>query len=85
MSAVETEPRRAEPEIAPEAENAERPKPRCGQKLNPLWWLGNADDPVPPPDWYRPGRRFRKARRHLRNPLHNFTFYVIGIADKDFT
>lgn len=73
-----------EAKIAAEAENANRPKPRFGQKLNPVWWLGNFDDPIPP-DWYRPGKRFRKAWWHLRNPFHNFTFYVIGIADKDFT
>ncbi|KAF0178267.1 MAG: hypothetical protein FD161_2014 [Limisphaerales bacterium] len=54
------------------------------QKWNPLWWLGNADDPVPP-DWYRPGSRCRNALWQLRNPLHNFTFHVIGIADKCFT
>lgn len=53
-------------------------------KWNPVWWLGNADDPVPP-DWYRPGSRCRGVLWQLRNPLHNFTFHVIGIADKCFT
>lgn len=73
-----------EPSAPAESGDAPRPKPRFRQKLNPIWWLGNFDDPIPP-EWYRPGKRFRKARWHLRNPFHNFTFYVIGIADKDFT
>src|SRR4051794_24950341 len=25
------------------------------QKLNPIWWIGNADDPIPPKS-YRPGK-----------------------------
>jgi hypothetical protein len=53
------------------------------QKLNPVWWFANADDPVPPKT-YRPGKRGRKFMWYLRNPFHNFTFYVIGIADKPF-
>ncbi len=60
-----------------------RPVIRPVQKRNPVWWIGNADDPEPP-DWYRPGRACRRVRWHLRNPFHNFTFYVIGIADKEF-
>jgi len=54
------------------------------QKLNPLWWLGNADEPIPP-DWYRPGQRCRTLLWHLRNPCHNFDCYVIGLSDKRFT
>ncbi len=54
------------------------------QKLNPIWWWGNADDPEPP-DWYRPGESGRRWKWYARNPLHNFTFYVIGIGDKEFT
>lgn len=53
------------------------------QKWNPVWWFGNADDPVPP-EWYRPGQKMRGPLWQLRNPLHNFTFYVIGVHDKDF-
>ncbi len=53
------------------------------QKLNPIWWVGNADDPAPPKS-YRPGKRTRKFTWYLRNPFHNFTFYVIGIEDKVF-
>jgi len=55
------------------------------KKINSCWWLKNDDDPVPPawfvknkPHWYR------MFMWYLRNPLHNFTFYVIGIADKQF-
>jgi hypothetical protein len=51
------------------------------EKLNPLWSLGNADDPEPP-EWYRPNSPNRRWLWQMRNPLHNFTFYVIGVADK---
>ena len=54
------------------------------QKLDPVWWLGNADEPVAP-DWYRPGKHCRNLLWHLRNPCHNFSCYVIGISDKSFT
>ncbi len=53
------------------------------QKWNPVWWLGNADDPSPPA-WYRSGQKGRGTLWQLRNPLHNFTFYVIGVNDKQF-
>jgi len=51
------------------------------QKFNPVWWLKNIDDPAPPA-WYRPGEGGREFKWAMRNPFHNFTFYVIGIADK---
>jgi len=54
------------------------------QKLNPVWWFGNADEPSAP-DWYLPGGRCRNLRWHLRNPFHNFDCYVIGLSDKRFT
>ena len=50
-------------------------------KLNPIWWFGNADEPQAP-DWYRPNARTRNFTWHLRNPFSNFSNYVIGIADK---
>jgi len=53
------------------------------EKLNPSFWLGNADDPTPPAD-YLPEAPDRVSKWYWRNPLHNFTFYVIGIADKEF-
>lgn len=54
------------------------------QKLNPVWWFGNADEPVPP-KWYRPGQRGRTFYWHLRNPWHNFDCYVIGVSDQIIT
>jgi len=52
-------------------------------KLNPLWWFGNADDPLPPEN-YLPHKKFRTLKWRFRNSFHNFTFYVMGIADKKF-
>ena len=53
------------------------------QKLDPIWWLGNADDPEPP-DWYRPGKASRNVMWYFRNPFHNLNFFVIGISDRTF-
>ncbi|HLX68603.1 MAG TPA: hypothetical protein VKV04_03155 [Verrucomicrobiae bacterium] len=50
-------------------------------KLNPVWWLKNQDDPKPP-DWYKPDDKHRNFKWSFRNPFHNFNFYVIGVADK---
>ena len=52
-------------------------------KLNPVWWFKNSDEPVPPA-WYRPNDKHRVTKWHFRNPLHNFDNYVIGVADKEF-
>ncbi len=55
------------------------------RKLNPIWWLKNEDRPYDEgwkegkPEWYR------KFTFNLRNPGHNFTHYVLGVADRDFT
>lgn len=51
-------------------------------KINPVWWIGNADEPIPP-DWYRPNARMRTFLWHLRNPIHNLSHYVIGVSDKE--
>lgn len=64
--------------------NAPRHLPRTTQKLNPVFWFGNMDDPVPPPS-YRTNDPRRVRRWYWRNSCHNFTFYVMGIADKEFT
>ena len=61
----------------------ERPMIRTRDKFNPLWWFGNADQPEPP-ESYRPEDKSRVLKWRLRNPLHNFTFYVVGVADKAF-
>lgn len=53
------------------------------EKWNPSFWLANADEPMPPDD-YRPDDPKRVRRWYWRNPGHNFDFYVIGIADKEF-
>jgi len=60
-----------------------QPEVHFYNKLNPIWWFGNVDDPKPPV-WYRPNDKHRLAKWRWRNPLHNFDHYVIGIADKKF-
>jgi hypothetical protein len=60
-----------------------QPKIHFCDKLNPIWWFKNLDDPVPPAS-YRPDDKRRVTKWYFRNPLHNFNFYVIGIADKEF-
>ena len=60
------------------------PKIHFYNKLNPVWWLKNQDDPKPP-DWYKPNDKRRKLKWSFRNPMHNFNFYVIGVADKKFS
>jgi len=62
---------------------ASLPRVHFYDRLNPTWWWGNIDDPVPPPD-YRPLSRHRILLWHLRNPFHNFDHYVIGVADRKF-
>ena len=62
---------------------ADLPKIHFYNKLNPVWWFGNIDNPAPP-EWYRPHSKHRTFLWHLRNPFHNFDHYVIGVADKVF-
>ena len=52
-------------------------------KLNPVWWLKNRDEPTPPA-WYKPNDKHRKLKWSFRNPMHNFNSYIIGVADKKF-
>ena len=59
------------------------PKIHFYNKLNPVWWVENSDEPVPP-KWYKPDDRRRVMKWHFRNPFHNFGNYVIGVADKEF-
>jgi hypothetical protein len=61
------------------------PRPTI-KKLSPIWWVYNSDDPTPPseympdkPDW------LRTLMWYARNPLHNVAFYVIGVADRDYS
>ena len=62
---------------------SDQPKIHFYNKLNPVWWAKNSDEPVPP-DWYQPEDRGRVMKWHFRNPFHNFGNYVIGVADKEF-
>src|ERR1039457_3563042 len=50
-------------------------------KLNPVWWLQNSDEPAPPPG-YKPNKKRKNIKGPFRNPFHNFGNYVIGIAEK---
>jgi len=59
------------------------PKIHTYNKLNPVWWFGNIDNPVPPAG-YKPDDKHRVLKWHCRNPFHNFDNYVIGVADKEF-
>lgn len=63
---------------------ADLPKIHFYNKLNPVWWLKNRDDPKPP-DWYKPNDKHRKLKWSFRNPFHNFDFYIIGVSDKKFS
>ena len=51
-------------------------------KINPVWWVGNAEEPVPPA-WYEPSNSLRTVKWYFRNPFTNLSYYVIGVADKD--
>ena len=55
------------------------------KKLNPIWWLGNIDSPEPRnPEWLGSWPRWARILVYrLRNPGHNFFYYVIGIADRE--
>ena len=52
------------------------------KKANPAWWVANSDSPLP--WWWRPDDEPAVRRRSwlMRNPMHNFTNYVIGVADR---
>jgi hypothetical protein len=56
------------------------------KKCNPIWWLGNENDPVTlaKHDEFYKGRSLwhRKLMWAIRNPFHNFCFFVIGMYDK---
>jgi hypothetical protein len=62
---------------------AELPEIHFYDKLNPVWWVENSDEPVPP-KWYKPDDKHRVMKWHFRNPFHNFDNYVIGVADQEF-
>ena len=60
-------------------------------KLNPLFWIGNQDSgscgEKTDKEWFAKNcnnicNLKCKIKWFIRNPFHNFTFYVIGFADK---
>lgn len=63
-----------------------RQKVSIWKKINPWWWLQNDLEPTAP-SWYHPEwpiwlRDF--AFNVVRNPLSNFTAYVLGVKDRDY-
>jgi hypothetical protein len=56
------------------------------KKLNPVWWFLNEDDPDPP-EWQLSGMPYiiRQLSWYVRNPLHNFSKYVLGVSDRNYT
>lgn len=59
------------------------------KKINPIWWFMNDDNQtVEQADWYHP--EWPHWRRWLvwnifRNPMQNFSSFVIGVQDKNYT
>ena len=55
------------------------------KKINPLFWFGNYNDPILKDNHpnFHPTKPLwiRKLLWGLRNPLHNFFFFVIGLED----
>ena len=62
------------------------------KKINPIWWFGNANDPIdgvkadgtPTHPTFHPTKSLwiRKLLWGIRNPLHNLFFFVIGLEDQ---
>lgn len=62
------------------------------KKINPVWWFGNAEDPVngtkadgtPKHTNFHPNKPLwiRKLLWGIRNPLNNLFFFVIGLEDQ---
>ena len=58
------------------------------KKLNPLWWIQNEDDGnCGDKGFFERVCNNKcdikcKIRWFIRNPFHNFMFYVIGVADR---
>jgi hypothetical protein len=73
----------ASPELPGRHQNVPHFNVATSDKFNPVFWFKNADEPVPPDD-YKPNDKRRIFKWNMRNPFHNFTYYVIGMADKPF-
>lgn len=54
------------------------------KKLNVYWWLWNDEDPQPPAD-FEPDNPHRAFWWWVRNPIHNFLQYVVGVCDRNYT
>lgn len=53
------------------------------KKINPLWWVGNANDGIAPVDYMMDSPYlWRVICWFFRNPLHNLNFYVLGFCDR---
>jgi hypothetical protein len=55
-------------------------------KIQPWWWFYNSTEPVPP-SWYTASsiRWLDTFLWYCRNPLVNFKWYVVGVADRNYT
>lgn len=55
------------------------------RKINPIWWFKNDEEPDPPGD-YLPMRPewWRQIMWTVRNPIHNFVQYVVGVCDRNY-
>ena len=58
------------------------------KKINPIWWFLNNDEPLPKTGLasYYPGRPYWLAviSWYIRNPLVNFSDYVVGVCDRNY-
>ena len=55
------------------------------QKIKFLWIVfGNNDNPYPP-NWFKPEKSqfVREILWYIRNPFHNFFWYIVGFKDKN--
>ena len=53
----------------------------------PMWFQNDEDDVVrdgkiAPPDWFEPDNPHRLLHWRIRNPLHNASYRVFGVADR---
>jgi hypothetical protein len=59
------------------------------KRISPWFWIGNIDDPWPPPQFDTVIAGWPEWKIwlwwHWRNPFHNFTRYTIGLCGRDIT
>lgn len=65
----------------------EHPEIEWYDRLNPLFWFKNIDEPWPPEHYASKIAGWPNWKVHLwwwfRNPFHNFNYYTIGVAGRD--